>query len=97
MLHSHMLIFPFIINGNNSKGRAVMDEGQKSPENVLEAQPSGFGLMCTFLTRFLFGKIESSQLFSSSSAFDTEGNEWRVLHFISWTYTVQKLSRETDI
>lgn len=77
-------------------GRAAKDEGQKSPENVLDTHPSGFGLICTFLTMFLFDE-ESGQLFSSNSAFDTEGNEWRVMHFISRTYTVQKLFRETDI
>lgn len=61
-------------NGNDGKGRAVKDEGRKSPENVLETHPSGFGLICTFLMTFLFDE-ESGQLFSSNSAFDTEGNE----------------------
>lgn len=71
-------------------------KGQKCPENVLDTHPSGFGLICTFLLVSIW-RLEGGQLFSSNSAFDMEGNEWRVVHFISRTYTVQKLFRETDI
>lgn len=84
-------------NGNNGKGRAVKDEGPEVSWKCVGYTSEWVWVDLHIFTDVSIWQLESGQLFSSNSAFDTEGNEWRVVHFISRTYTVQKLFRETDI